>query len=185
MASATILGDEMDDVLFGVPAWIYIIAFAIFFPLFFLRMAYVSLVKLHPALVRIRGSWADRSIVYIGTAIAILAMLFYTYAIVDIYYNDPSLNWTWSRAACAAAIVWSGLSFAIGFYWLRSARKDVYGVFEVGAGIATLSVTAYSMLSASHLTAFLGFIGGVYVIVRGLANFSDGRAELRIARGVE
>ena len=63
-----------------------------------------------------------------------------------------------------------------GMYKLREARRDIYGVGEVCVG-ATMCWFGVNAATADALPSIIAIAGGVYVIVRGLDNYFQGRKE--------
>lgn len=75
---------------------------------------------------------------------------------------------------------------ALGFYWLRCRRQLVYGLVELGVGLAVIFLTLYpqtpNYLSDEQVPPWWGWllskgVGitlGIYVMVRGLDNIGKG-----------
>lgn len=76
-------------------------------------------------------------------------------------------------------LVWSGLNLGATLYILRQARLQLYGVVEVLVAVTALTVTAYSMTPDTFATTTIGFVGSVYVFVRGFTNYVEGRDKRR------
>lgn len=72
-----------------------------------------------------------------------------------------------------------GVMFATMLYAMRRWRKDLYGLLEVFVAVATLAAVGSQQLGADLVPSLVGFVGAVYVLVRGLVNFTEGRAERR------
>lgn len=72
-----------------------------------------------------------------------------------------------------------GVMFATMLYSMRRWRKDFYGLLEVFVAVATLAAVGSQQLGTDLVSSLVGFVGAVYVLVRGLVNFTEGRAERR------
>lgn len=66
------------------------------------------------------------------------------------------------------AIVAAGLLFS-----LRLFRKDVYGLIEVAVAISTLIFLGQEFDSKGEISTIIGFVGAVYVLIRGLTNMVE------------
>lgn len=64
-------------------------------------------------------------------------------------------------------------------FLLRGWHKDLYGLTEVGVAIFTLIVVGTTFDPAQSVATGIAFMGAVYVFVRGLTNFTEGRAARR------
>lgn len=66
-----------------------------------------------------------------------------------------------------------GLSAGVLLFALRRVRKDIYGLLEIGVAIATLVALGRKYDAQSEITVIIGFVGAIYVVVRGLTNISE------------
>lgn len=66
-----------------------------------------------------------------------------------------------------------GLIAGVILFSLRRVRKDIYGLLEIGVAIATLLALGRKYDSQSEITIIIGFVGAIYVVVRGLTNISE------------
>ncbi|KQS84292.1 hypothetical protein [Rhizobium sp. Leaf383] len=86
--------------------------------------------------------------------------------IASIKFNDP---WKFFEGNPLYLTV---IGFLIGLllFYFRGHKPKLYGVAEIGVGIATVANAAVSMNEENG--TFLQFLAGVYVIIRGLDNFA-------------
>lgn len=70
-----------------------------------------------------------------------------------------------------------GLLAAIAMFTLRKYRKDIYGAIEVIVAFFTLAIAGDSITTSDVAAAMVGFLGAVYVLVRGMTHFIEGRNE--------
>lgn len=70
----------------------------------------------------------------------------------------------------------SGICAGVLFYLLRGKRPLIYGIAEATVGLITLRTSVYSE-NADALTKGIGFLAGVYIIVRGMDNMDRGLPE--------
>lgn len=66
-----------------------------------------------------------------------------------------------------------GLTAGVLLFALRRVRKDIYGLLEIGVAIATLVALGRKYDARSEITIIIGFVGAIYVVVRGLTNISE------------
>jgi hypothetical protein len=74
------------------------------------------------------------------------------------------------------------------FYFVRCRQPISYGLIEIGVGLAIIFVTFFPQTPylmydtplwwGAQLSRFIGFIAGVYVMVRGLDNIERGLPSL-------
>ena len=74
-------------------------------------------------------------------------------------------------------LVLSGLVAGVLLFVLRKYRKDLYGAVEVMVAFFTLATAGEALEDRTIPTAVIGFLGAVYVLVRGMTNFIEGRNE--------
>jgi uncharacterized membrane protein YoaK (UPF0700 family) len=70
-----------------------------------------------------------------------------------------------------------GLLAAIAMFTLRKYRKDIYGAIEVIVAFFTLAIAGDTVTRSDVEAAMIGFLGAVYVLVRGMTHFLEGRKE--------
>jgi hypothetical protein len=70
-----------------------------------------------------------------------------------------------------------GLLAAIAMFTLRKYRKDIYGAVEVVVAFFALAIAGDTITTSDVAAAMVGFLGAVYVLVRGMTNFIEGRKE--------
>jgi uncharacterized membrane protein HdeD (DUF308 family) len=80
----------------------------------------------------------------------------------------------------------SGIVLALALFWVRSRHRMLYGLIEIIAGILTLlqqyptgrgafsSGFSEGFQTYRWQLVFITFLAGVYIMVRGLDNFSQG-----------
>jgi hypothetical protein len=81
------------------------------------------------------------------------------------------------RFSTTASAVTLGLLAAVLLFVLRKYRKDFYGAIEVIVAFFTLAVAGDSITASDAPAAIIGFLGAVYVLVRGMTHFIEGRKE--------
>jgi len=85
---------------------------------------------------------------------------------------DPAIRaMKFANSPAMFAII--GLIAGVLLFSLRRIRKDIYGVLEVGVAIATLIALGRKYDTQSEITIIIGFVGAIYVVVRGLTNISE------------
>lgn len=112
--------------------------------------------------------WLDRVERWVVAPFATLALIHTPYwiAVGLQNYGDYLLQLIDGQAAVPTGIV-----LALGFYWLRVHQPFAYGVIELV--VAAVVILASGNAPPDNLLAKgLGFLGGVYVFVRGLDNMS-------------
>lgn len=77
-------------------------------------------------------------------------------------------------------LVFLGLGAALVLYRMRLTSLRRYGHLEVMIGALTLGVS--TALQGNSMSRFITFVGGVYVIVRGIDNFEKSLPEMEMAR---
>jgi hypothetical protein len=153
--------------IFGVPlTWLIAAQFALLPPGFLLIMMTRAAAK--------DGSWAHA---VLATLIVlafgpILFVIAFTNALTVPQQPGP----LFPAQVGPALLVWAGINFGGVFYLLRSRHKAIFGAIEVLVAVATLAITASGMTPETFVATTLGFLGGVYVFVRGLTNMADARA---------
>ncbi|MFL6845573.1 MAG: hypothetical protein ACJ8ER_11915 [Allosphingosinicella sp.] len=70
-------------------------------------------------------------------------------------------------------LVWAGLNYGGMLFILRRRHKALFGAIELLVAAGTLVITANEMTRDTFLTTTLGFLGGIYVLVRGLTNIAE------------
>jgi hypothetical protein len=93
----------------------------------------------------------------------------------------------WKMGTVAVALVLAG-GAGLFCYFVRCRQPISYGLIEIGVGLAIIFVTFFPQTPyllydtppwwGVQLSRFLGFIAGVYVIVRGLDNIERGLPSL-------
>jgi hypothetical protein len=83
------------------------------------------------------------------------------------------------RYSTTETFVFVGLLLGVSLFALRRWRKDVYGGVEVIVAFVILATSGHAVTTSNIAAAAVGFVGAVYVIVRGMTNFTEGRAERR------
>ena len=81
------------------------------------------------------------------------------------------------RFSTTETLVVTGLIAGILLFVLRKYRKDLYGAVEVLVAFFTLAMAGEAAADHTIPTAVIGFLGAVYVLVRGMTNFIEGRNE--------
>lgn len=74
-------------------------------------------------------------------------------------------------------LVWNGVILAIVLYKLRKKHHLAYGVLEIMVATTTLIAISYVMSFETFTTTTIGFLGGVYVLIRGMTNFEEARGK--------
>lgn len=139
--------------------------------LILLPPAIVFLMRKFLAVPQGRGPQHHRFIALAFMAVAVLVLMLSIFTA----FLRPShqLDWMIPPALSPLLLIWCGLNLAGALYLLRDARKDLYGLVEIFVAIVTLAATAYDMQPENFATTTIGFVGGVYVLVRGMTNFLD------------
>jgi len=73
-----------------------------------------------------------------------------------------------------------GVVIGLALFGLRQWRKDHYGRIEVFVAVATLALTSTQPFAAASA---ISYIGGVYVLVRGLVNVAEFKSTGEASRG--
>ena len=81
------------------------------------------------------------------------------------------------RFSTTETLVAAGLIAGVLLFILRKYRKDIYGAVEVLVAFFTLAMAGEAAADHTIPTAIIGFLGAVYVLVRGMTNFIEGRKE--------
>ena len=110
-----------------------------------------------------RLGWVEIALLAIGAAIAVAAA-----------HPAEALV---IRITTVPTAVGLGLLAAAGMFVLRKYRKDLYGAIEVIVAFFTLAVAGDTVAQSDVAAAMVGFLGAVYVLVRGMTNFLEGRKE--------
>ena len=66
-----------------------------------------------------------------------------------------------------------GVAIATGLFLLRKKEQTVYGVLEI---VVSAMLMRWALTTATGHSITTGFLGAIYVLVRGLTNVADGRA---------
>lgn len=66
-----------------------------------------------------------------------------------------------------------GVIAGVMLFALRRVRKDAYGFLEVAVSMGTLLALGAKYDQQSEITVIIGFVGAIYVFVRGLTNISE------------
>jgi hypothetical protein len=97
-------------------------------------------------------------------------------AIIAIFIARPTEAFV-LRFSTTETLVLSGLVVGMLLFVLRKYRKDLYGAVEVMVAFFTLAMASEAVEDHTIPTAVIGFLGAVYVLVRGMTNFIEGRNE--------
>lgn len=62
---------------------------------------------------------------------------------------------------------------AVFLYWTRRNNPTAYGCIEIIAGLVALALLVQTR-EVALLSRVIGFLGGIYIIVRGMDNFEKG-----------
>lgn len=81
------------------------------------------------------------------------------------------------RFSTPETLVAAGLVVAVGLFVLRKYRKDIYGAVEVMVAVFALAISGEAGEDRSVTVALIGFMGAVYILVRGMTHFIEGRRE--------
>lgn len=82
----------------------------------------------------------------------------------------------WIRGA--AAVFFTALGFFL--YWIKTILRFYYGIAEILIGV-TVCWMGLGNPPANGLVASITIAGGIYIIVRGVDNAVQGKAEMRAA----
>jgi hypothetical protein len=96
---------------------------------------------------------------------------------VGVVTVDPATQFFTQLVNRPVAFVIVGVIAGAALFGVRLFRKDVYGALEMIVAVLTLGLCAETAATNLVPTA-IGFVGAVYVLVRGLTNVADGRLEI-------
>ncbi len=79
----------------------------------------------------------------------------------------------WAVRIAPYAVPPLGAAVAIALFWLRGHRPKFYGNLEIFVGLLTINSTA-STVTRFDIPSTLPFLGGIYIVIRGLDNLAKG-----------
>jgi hypothetical protein len=101
-----------------------------------------------------------------------------TYWVINRSQSALPAEWANRVPYILSGLLWlTTLSIGVALYYFRQRRRLAYGAFETVFGCGSILYFAIELFGAASrdtTSTYIGFIGGVYVVVRGLDNFGKG-----------
>lgn len=113
------------------------------------------------------------AVIVLCVVVGVLGTLFSVSQFFDFPRQIPNANDVAQLISSGPhSLVW-GLVIAVLLYRFRGIRPVLYGILEILAGLLSMFV-AITNINGDSLATFVTFVGGMYVIIRGLDNIDRG-----------
>jgi hypothetical protein len=124
---------------------------------------------------------------YAWAAASVLLAAAFIFALLGDAVSVVRSIWVGTKSDLLRAFVGTAMvaSTAGGLFFLRRKRLVLYGLLEIAIGLASTARACVTVSGKETVDVAVIMAGCVYLIVRGLDNYANGRAHLALTQGAK